>query len=72
VPFGFKDAYFYDQIQYAADGLHVFTYSFLNDVGDFFATLLSGGLQIAAEARASLQDEPSPVVFYDLKHKGLS
>ena len=39
MPFGFKDAYFYDQIQYAADGLHVFTYSFLNDVGDFFATL---------------------------------
>jgi hypothetical protein len=45
VPFGFKDAYFYDQIQYAADGLHVFTCTFINDVGDFFATLLSGGLQ---------------------------
>jgi len=54
VPFGFKDAYFYDQIQYAADGLHVFTYSFLNDVGDFFATLLSGGLQIP-DARASFR-----------------
>jgi len=55
VPFGFKDAYFYDQIQYAADGLHVFTYTFINDVGDFFATLLSGGLQRAVEARASFR-----------------
>ena len=41
MPFGFKGAYFYDQIQYAAGGLYVFTYSFINDVGDFFATLLS-------------------------------
>jgi len=55
VPFGFKDAYFYDQIQYAADGLHVFTCTFINDVGDFFATLLFGGLQRAAEARASFR-----------------
>jgi len=55
VSFGFKDAYFYDQIQYAADGLYVFTCTFINDVGDFFATLLSGGLQRAAEARASFR-----------------
>ena len=41
MPSGFKDAYFYDQIQYAAGVLHVYTYSFINDVGDFFATLLS-------------------------------
>jgi hypothetical protein len=40
VPFGFKDAYFYDQIQYAAGGLHVFTYKLTDDVNGFFATLL--------------------------------
>jgi hypothetical protein len=31
MPFGFKDAYFYDQIQYAT-ALHVFTYTFIDDV----------------------------------------
>jgi serine/threonine protein kinase len=40
VPFGFKDAYFYDQIQYAAGGMHVFTYHFSNDVTGYFADLL--------------------------------
>jgi eukaryotic-like serine/threonine-protein kinase len=40
VPFGFKDAYFYDQIQYASGGLHVFTYHFLDDVPGYFADLL--------------------------------
>ncbi len=40
VPFGFKDAYFYDQIQYATGVLHVFTYTFTDDVTGFFADLL--------------------------------
>lgn len=40
IPFGFKDAYFYDQIQYATGTLHVFTYHFLEDVQGFFADLL--------------------------------
>jgi len=40
VPFGFKDAYFYDQIQYATGIMHAFTYTFIDDVGDFFAQLL--------------------------------
>jgi len=40
VPFGFKDAYFYDQIQWAAGGLHAFTYNFTDNVADFFAGLL--------------------------------
>ena len=39
-PFGFKDAYFYDQIQYSTGMLHAFTYTFSNDVVDFFANLL--------------------------------
>jgi eukaryotic-like serine/threonine-protein kinase len=40
VPFGFKDAYFYDQIQYATGVLHVFTYNFVDDVVGFFANLI--------------------------------
>ncbi len=40
LPFGFKDAYFYDQIQYAAGGMHAFTYNFINSVGEYFASLL--------------------------------
>lgn len=40
IPFGFKDAYFYDQIQYAAGGVHVFTYDFRDDVDGYFADLL--------------------------------
>lgn len=38
-PFGFKDAYFYDQIRYT-NALHVFTYHFAYDVEAFFAALL--------------------------------
>jgi len=40
IPFGFKDAYFYDQIQYATGGMHVFTYHFSDDVPSYFADLL--------------------------------
>jgi serine/threonine protein kinase len=40
IPFGFKDAYFYDQIQYATGTLHAFTYNFLDDVPAYFADLL--------------------------------
>jgi serine/threonine protein kinase len=40
VPFGFKDAYFYDQIRYATGITHAFTYNFIDDVGDLFAQLL--------------------------------
>ena len=39
-PFGFKDAYFYDQIRYATGIMHVFTYNFGGDVGEYFAFLL--------------------------------
>ena len=40
VPFGFKDAYFYDQIRYASGGLHVFTYQFVEDISEYFAHLV--------------------------------
>jgi len=40
IPFGFKDAYFYDQIQYATGGLHVFTYNFIDNAVEFFANLI--------------------------------
>jgi hypothetical protein len=40
-PFGFKDAYFYDQIQYASGGLHAFTYNFIDDVAGYFSDLVS-------------------------------
>jgi len=40
LPFGFSDAYFYDQIQYATGMMHAFTYNFTDDAGDFFAQLL--------------------------------
>ena len=40
VPFGFKDAYFYDQIQYATGMMHAFTYTFTDDVVGFFAALI--------------------------------
>ncbi len=40
VPFGFKDAYFYDQMQYATGMMHVFTYNFIDDVVDYFAQLI--------------------------------
>jgi hypothetical protein len=39
IPFGFKDAYFYDQIRYTT-GLHVFTYQFAYDAEAFFAAML--------------------------------
>jgi serine/threonine protein kinase len=40
LPFGFRDADFYDQMRYAVGTLHAFTYNFIDDVGDFFAQLL--------------------------------
>jgi hypothetical protein len=40
IPFGFKDAYFYDQIQYATGTMHAFTYTFSDDVVGFFAALI--------------------------------
>ena len=40
LPFGFKDAYFYDQIQYATGTMHAFTYNFAGTVGEYFAFLL--------------------------------
>ncbi len=45
VPFGFKDAYFYDQIQYTT-GMHVFTYQFSYDPDAFFAALLLDACRI--------------------------
>jgi len=42
-PFGFKDSYFYDQIQYATGIVHVFTYDFTDDVEGYFATLIAEG-----------------------------
>jgi hypothetical protein len=42
-PFGFKDAYFYEQIAYAQGGVHVFTYSFIDHVEDYFTTLIAEG-----------------------------
>jgi serine/threonine protein kinase len=40
IPFGFADAYFYDQIQYATGTLHAFTYNFVDDVVGYFAALI--------------------------------
>ena len=40
VPFGFKDAFFYNQIQYATGTTHAFTYNFNDDVVGFFADLV--------------------------------
>ena len=45
VPFGFKDAYFYDQIQYATGMTHAFTYTFTDDVVGFFANLVHDAFQ---------------------------
>jgi hypothetical protein len=45
VPFGFKDAYFYDQIQYATGMMHAFTYTFTDDVVAFFANLVHDAFQ---------------------------
>jgi serine/threonine protein kinase len=39
IPFGFKDAFFYEQIQYTST-MHVFTYHFSHDAEAFFAALL--------------------------------
>jgi len=44
-PFGFKDAYFYDQIRYASGIMHAFTYHFRNDVQGYFAELMLEGCQ---------------------------
>lgn len=40
-PFGFQDAYFYDQIAYAQGGVHVFTYSFIDNIEEYFAALIA-------------------------------
>jgi hypothetical protein len=42
-PFGFKDAYFYDQIRYATGIAHAFTYHFSHSVEDYFAALIAEG-----------------------------
>lgn len=48
LPFGFRDADFYDQIRYATGTMHVFTYDFYaGSVADFFAFLLQQALQTA-------------------------
>ena len=39
-PFGLKDEYFYDQIRYATGMMHVFNYSFNDDVVGYFAELI--------------------------------
>jgi hypothetical protein len=39
-PFGFEDAFFYDQIQFATGMMHAFTYNFIDDVVGFFANLV--------------------------------
>lgn len=41
-PFGFKDAVFYDQIRYT-QGVHAFTYDFIDNVENYFATLIVEG-----------------------------
>jgi len=43
VPFGFKDAYFYEQIYWAQGGLHAFTYNLIDDADEFFAGLMLEG-----------------------------
>jgi serine/threonine protein kinase len=48
VPFGFKDAYFYDQIRYATGGLHAFTYTFTEGVAEFFASLVHEACKLHA------------------------
>jgi hypothetical protein len=45
IPFEFRDSDFYDQMQYAAGIMHVFTYNFIEDVVDFFAQLLNEALK---------------------------
>jgi len=43
-PLGFKNSDdFYQQIYYANGGLHVFTYSFLSDIEDYFSRLIAEG-----------------------------
>ncbi len=44
-PFGFRDAFFYDQIRYATGIVHAFTYHFRNDVRGYFAELIFEGCQ---------------------------
>jgi hypothetical protein len=41
-PFGFRDAFFYDQIRYT-QGVHAFTYDFIDNVENYFATLIAEG-----------------------------
>jgi tRNA A-37 threonylcarbamoyl transferase component Bud32 len=42
-PFGFKDAFFYEQIRYATGIAHAFTYHFTHSVEDYFAALIAEG-----------------------------
>ena len=42
-PFGFKGAYFYEQITYAQGGMHAFTYSFIDRIEDYFTALIAEG-----------------------------
>jgi serine/threonine protein kinase len=41
LPFGFRDSDFYEQMRWAAGGLHVFTYNFIDSPTDYFAQLLA-------------------------------
>lgn len=40
-----RDSDFYDQMQFAAGVMHVFTYNFIDDVVDYFAQLLNEALR---------------------------
>jgi len=42
-PFGFSDAFYYEQISYAQGGMHVFNYNFFDNVEEYFAALVAEG-----------------------------
>jgi hypothetical protein len=42
-PFGFNESFFYDQIRYVQGGLHMFTYDVVDNVEDYFASLIADG-----------------------------
>ena len=45
-PFGFEDAnHFFDQMQWASGGMHVFTYSLKDDVKQYFAELMKDAIE---------------------------
>ena len=53
-PFGFQDAFFYDQMWYTNGTMHAFTYNFIDDVQGHFRFSPQGCSQVGPSIRQQI------------------